>query len=296
MNNNFLKFKSIFLTIIIIFCLKCYFYQTVIGEEHTTSSIYVDITGKGNFSTIQDAIDNAKTGDIIYVGNGTYHENLVIDKSIILIGENKTNTIIDGRLAGNVIKINSNNVEIQNFTIQNSGIYFPNSGINITSRYNIIKFNIIKNNLYGIILYDSSNNTIQNNIIKENKNCGIYLSNSSANFISNNTVKDHNFNGVGIYDQSNYNVLKNNIFFNNGYCGVNIKISSMNEIILNNVSNNYIGIHIPSDENNIDENYYSNNNVDIDKENLSPGFELELLIISTLIISLLLWKRKKIVL
>jgi parallel beta-helix repeat protein len=294
MKNIFLKFKSISITIIIIFCFQSFLYQTVFSEENSKPPIVVDILGNGNFSEIQDAIDYAKTGDIIYVRNGTYHENIVIDKSINLIGENKTNTIIDGRIAGNVIKINSNNVEIQNFTIQNSGIYFPNSGINITSKNNFIKFNIIKNNLYGIILYDSSNNTIQNNTIKENNNCGIYLSNSSVNFISNNTIMNHNFNGVGIYDRSNNNILKNNLFFNNGYCGVNIKISSMNKIILNNISNNYIGIHIPSTENIIDNNYYSNNTVNIDKENLIPGFELVFLIISILVISLPLFKRKKI--
>ena len=36
------------------------------------------------YPTIQDAIDNAKEGDIIYVNSGTYYENLYISSNIEL--------------------------------------------------------------------------------------------------------------------------------------------------------------------------------------------------------------------
>lgn len=283
------KFKCLLLILILITCFQLYFDQNVLGFLNNPD-IYVDVNGNANFSNIQDAIDNAITGDIIYVKNGIYYENIVIDKKITLTGENSTKTIIDGRLAGNTIKINSNDVKIQNFTIQNSGIYFPNSGINITSKNNIIRSNIIKNNLYGITMYFSSNNSIIGNIINENTNCGIYLTNSINNIFLNNSIMNHDFNGIGIYDKSNYNIIKNNIFKNNGYCGINIKLSSMNEIILNNLSNNYIGIHIPSDENIIYDNEFFQNNNDIDKPILTPGFEFLLIIFS--IIFLIFFKRK----
>ena len=56
-----------------------------------------------DYHTIQEAMNHATSGDIIFVHNGTYYENIVIDKSVSLIGENRNLTIIDGEGAGSVI-------------------------------------------------------------------------------------------------------------------------------------------------------------------------------------------------
>lgn len=268
----------------LLFCFPSIFSQLGSCEQYEESLIYVDSLGNGNFSTIQAGIDAASKGDIIFVNIGTYYENIVIDKSLTLIGENKQNTIIDGRGAGNVLKINADNVTIKNFTLQNSGTIFPNAGINLSSNYNTIEKNIIIDNLYGMTLYKSSYNKIKENLIQDNENCGIYLSNSSHNLILYNTIHNQFYNGIGIYDSSDNNTIKNNTLTNNGYCSVNIRISSQNTIIGNNISNNNIGIHVPTLKNTINNNKFSNNNINIDKELITPGFELLIFFISLLII------------
>jgi parallel beta-helix repeat protein len=255
--------------------------------------LYVSSSGNGNFTTIQEGIDAALKGDIISVKNGTFYENIVIDKSIILIGENKNKTIIDGRGAGNVIKINAENVTIKGFTIRNSGDYFPNAGINLSSNYNIVEENIIFENFYGITLYESSYNKIKRNFIQDNDNCGIYLATSSNNMIFYNIINNQFYNGIGLYDNSENNTIENNKLTNNGYCGVNIRSSSQNKIIGNNISDNNIGIHVPSSKNTIEDNNFSNNNVNIDKEFITPGFELIIFYIS-LIIIIMYYKLKKV--
>ena len=53
-------------------------------------------SGPNNYTKIQDAIDNASDGDTVFVYDGTYYENIIINKSINLTGENKDTTIIDG--------------------------------------------------------------------------------------------------------------------------------------------------------------------------------------------------------
>ncbi|MBW1820791.1 MAG: hypothetical protein JRI92_03355, partial [Deltaproteobacteria bacterium] len=50
------------------------------------------------WTTIQKAIDNTTNLGIIIVNNGTYSEDIVIDKSIILFGEDKNNVTINGSI------------------------------------------------------------------------------------------------------------------------------------------------------------------------------------------------------
>ncbi|MGB9694131.1 MAG: hypothetical protein ACPLYF_04740, partial [Fervidobacterium sp.] len=76
-----------------------------------------------DYPKIQWAVDNATDGDTIFVRSGPpYYENIVIDKSITLIGEDRNSTIIDGSETGSVIFIKTaNNVNVQNFTLRKSG-------------------------------------------------------------------------------------------------------------------------------------------------------------------------------
>ena len=59
-------------------------------------TLYVGGDGPGNYTRIQDAIDDASDGDTVFVFNSTYYENIEINMSIRLIGENKNTTIIYG--------------------------------------------------------------------------------------------------------------------------------------------------------------------------------------------------------
>ena len=144
------------------------------GEEGKTLIVQTD--GGGNFTCIQDAIDEAAFGDTIYVRPGAYYENLVVNKTISLVGEDRNTTIINGNNSGYyTILIQVNGVNISGFTIQNStvGVYVGgNKSINNT----IIKNNIINNNKGGIFLGNfSNNNVISKNIITNNSGEGIRL-------------------------------------------------------------------------------------------------------------------------
>jgi hypothetical protein len=85
------------------------------------SWLYVGGSGPGNYTTIQSAVDAASPDDTIFVYNGIYFENVQINKSINLIGENIDNTIIDGGGVSDCIFMNGYTaymVNISNFSLR----------------------------------------------------------------------------------------------------------------------------------------------------------------------------------
>jgi len=182
---NLLFKKSLVFGIILLFLGKCIIlaspqdidkssFQTFIGKW-----LYVGGNGEGNYSKIQDAIDNASDGDTVFVFNGTYFEEVIINKKINLIGENIDNTIIHSiiNISDTVIFITVDYVKIYGFTLTSKDNCIKSTyGIKITSSYcNISNCKIIQNSFVGIAFYGKSNhNTIYRNIIKDNT-YGIYL-------------------------------------------------------------------------------------------------------------------------
>ena len=147
----------------------------------TNNTFYVGGSGPGNFTAIQDAINAGDDGDRIYIYNGTYYENVKVrNHHTRLIGESAENTIIDGGGIEDVVSLIGDNITISGFTIQNSGKDHENSGIKISSDFNNISENIIKDNgFYGVFSSHTSNNIISNNIIRNNTYGGIKLRYSS---------------------------------------------------------------------------------------------------------------------
>jgi len=188
-----------------------------------------------DYAKIQWAIGNATVGDTIFVYNGTYCENLLIDKMILLMGENKSNTIIDGMGTGTVVSVMESNVNITGFTIRNSGNESEDSGICLYSSDNSrIDSNIIINSSRGIWLINSHRNDFTDNIVRNNT-CAIHLRLSS------------------------YNAFKHNIIRNNT-CGICLRDSSYNEIYHNSIINNTKQADVDESTNTWDDGYPSGGN------------------------------------
>lgn len=214
-----------------------------------------------DFPSIQAAINNATPGDTILVGNGTYFENLVINKTVSLIGQGPTLTTVDGREIGSVFNITSDNVVVRGFSIRKSAINPFSSAINIDSCNECrISDNRIFDSYDGITLHSSTGNTISNNTILNNFYTGISLYFSTGNIISENVVKQ-NYDGVNFYSSSDNVVAKN--FISDSYTGMSLYSSSSNLITGNVVSlSSYYGLitAIYSNNNTIYHNNFNNTN------------------------------------
>ncbi len=221
------------------------------------------------FAAIQEAIDNASSGDKIMVNAGTYTECLTINKKIDLFGENRTRTIINGNLTGNVITISADFVNISSFTIQNSSRNETNAVIKILADHVIIIDNDIKEGYRGISLENCDDALIYLNIIEMNDGDGILGNQSNFNDITYNTITD-NINGV-LFFSSDENTLEHNIIENNNANGVFLNATCDTNTLTNNIisTNNQNGIFL------LDHcafNTISNNDI---KNNIRTGVRIE---------------------
>lgn len=188
-------------------------------------TIYV---GKNNFhKKIKSALVEAFNGDSIIVEKGFYKEgNIVIDKSIFLLG--KDFPIIDGERKFEVITIKSNNVSIKGFVIQHSSY-------------------AVLDDPGGIKVYNSSNITIQNNLLLDNF-FGIYIQESKNCIIRDNkivaTIKTEQEigNGIHCWKSDSLQIIGNNISGNRD--GIYFEFVT-NSVIWRNISANNIryGLH-----------------------------------------------------
>jgi parallel beta-helix repeat protein len=245
-------------TIRILFCSVILFgllysNSLILNCQGAGSTIYVDITntqGPWNgtlfhpYRLIQDAVDAAQDGSTISIAVGTYSETIIIQKSLILVGEQRETTIIDGSSNGHVVHVQGTSgqplsAQISSLTIKGAqGLGYDCIALSYVNSGSITD-NILMNSAQsdGIQLDHCTNLNIANNLIKNNQGSGISLTLSETNTLSNNVIQD-NQKGIYIYLTSNDNIVRDNQITDNSQYGIYIVQSSDNYLYRNDFSNN----------------------------------------------------------
>jgi len=205
-----------------------------------------------NYTTIQAAIDDSGTmdGHTIFVEAGTYYEHVVVTKSLLLIGEDQSNTIVNGSALGTVIHIIADSVTVKGFTITNGnvGIHVDHSSNSIITENNASNnLNIDKDYAAGILVSYSSNTNVSDNIVGSNDGRGILVTNSADFTVTNNFVYGSGMYGLNSNSSINGRIAQNDAY-GNDFDGIGLLSSNSCLVVANNVSNNPIcGIYIESD-------------------------------------------------
>ncbi len=158
------------------------------------NTLYVGGSGEGNYTKIQDAIDNANNGDTVFVydDSSPYYEILVVDKSIWLIGENKNTTVINGRfIYDDVVTIYADDTIVSGFTITNFDE--TKRGILICSDNNYVSdCNLIDNRLGSIhICWGCCNNRFSHCYFRTPGHSAIAIHGNNPDELSSGTVISH---------------------------------------------------------------------------------------------------------
>jgi len=231
-----------------------------------------------SFLTISKALSKAEAGDMIFVGAGTYNENLIFQSSGISGSDITLFADFDGKYTGNYgdvilsatstygIEMSGRNfITIYGFKIKNfteSGIYISNSG-NINLINNIIESNSLK----AIDIRDSSNIKIRDNDILSN-GYGIYCQNSNGLDILGNNISQNGNYGFLSFSCNNIAFKFNSIYSNSGsgfVASATAGIDASNNSIY---SNQGVGIKISSNSQGV----FANNKI---YSNSQEGFLCE---------------------
>lgn len=150
--------------------------------------------------SIARTLEAAVAGDTIMVERGNYHEHLIIDKPLSLMGINRP-TISGGNLPGDVIRINSPDVRVEGFIIRDSGddLTAQNAGIYVApgSHRAIIRHNDVAYALFGLWIEKANEVQIVNNLITGKRD---YQSAQRGN-------------GIQLYNTIGAQIIGNNISF-----------------------------------------------------------------------------------
>lgn len=149
--------------------------------------IVVDDDGGADYTTIQDAIDNANQGDTICVGTGTYSETVSVNKAVTVTGENGPDgpdaAVVDGS-----IKVTADNTTVSRLKVAPTNTFVSGGldphGILVSGELSGVS---IKRNVVEGMTADSTGGSVTIN--------GIQLWNDGPDWqtgtvIKNNTVRD----------------------------------------------------------------------------------------------------------
>jgi parallel beta-helix repeat protein len=218
----------------------------------------------GNYTSIQAAIDNASVGDTIYVWAGIYYENVLVNKTLTIIGNGTTNTFINGSRSGDVVNITADWVNITGLTVTYSGNRtwpLTDAGIEIFYANNVHVYDVnCSDNHIGLLLNQSDQNIIEDNIIIRTESVGLFLLYSENNIMKNNLCRWNNY-GIFLSIGCNNNVLLKNKCNSNYLTGITMFLSRKNELYNNTCnSNGWNGVSLlDSDANTIINGTYKNN-------------------------------------
>ena len=238
------------------------------GNQPKTASnvIVVDNEGDGDYQTIQEAIEHAEAGDTIHVYSGTYNENIVINKQLILDGialeyQNGNDTgkpTINGRTSKLLVSFFAANILFSGFSLigdrinkTDTGITLYHSfsaeitrnnisnchlGINLTTDLITRSCLIFKNNLSycseGIRIANSNNMVYENNIINSENGISIWPTARNCDIYKNIFIGINAKDSIGIFVLDGVNISIYNNQIENFNQGLNSQHGNFEEIVI----------------------------------------------------------------
>jgi parallel beta-helix repeat protein len=203
----------------------------------------LSVTVPSDYPTIQSAINNAMPGATVFVSSGLYYEQVIVNKSLTLVGDN-WETVLDGNSAQvTLVQVTADNVKVTGFKIQNSGWKWGRAGIEVNNADNcIIENNFVYLTCHQIRLIESQDSKVISNTVSAPRDpfpqsaYGIRLENCTDCLITDNAISN-NIGGIHFEGAVNCTATRNNVSQNSQ--GIRLYSPCVdNKIVGNTIFNN----------------------------------------------------------
>lgn len=156
------------------------------------------------FRTIQKGVDTAQSGDMVYVKQGVYHEQVVINDSIIVQSYPGEIATLDGQknLPGPwnyLLKLSGDNISVTNLEVKNS----DSAGVGLMGNYNEVSYLNVHHSGSTGIYAAGDHNLIADNTVWWNSDDNEYGTSSGWG------------GGIALGHGTNYNIARSNTVYNN---------------------------------------------------------------------------------
>lgn len=180
-------------------------HASIAQPDYSTSFVPISIETVAAYTTIQDAINNAITGNNIFIPDGIYDEDVNINKPVNVTGTSQENTIIRGLFTGSAHTVQvGSNATLTNLTVtRDYGTTIDewkdgskSQGIILTGNGATIDGVKVVGNRNGIYVNNIQNFTIKNNKVISNRT-GLQIANNiSGGSITNNIITENFTHGL----------------------------------------------------------------------------------------------------
>lgn len=227
-----------------------YFLCVIMLAAKPIMAATISVGKQSEYRTIKEGLLASSDGDTLLVSEGMYKEgNIVIDKSVVIIGKGKP--VLDGELKYEILSVKANNVIISGLVLQNSGRSVLNDpgAIKVYDVFNVsIENNELLNNFFGIYIQYGKRCIVRNNrIIASQKEeyrsgNGIHCWKSDSLQITGNRIEGHR---DGIYFEFvTHSVIWRNVSKYNLRYGLHFMFSNDDAYISNYFRNNGAGVAV----------------------------------------------------
>src|SRR6266540_6675286 len=170
-----------------------------IGGEEMPAAAAAGLEGRppaAQVSSLQARVDAAEPGGVVEVGPGAYAGDLVIDKTLHLIGYGRP--LLAGSGAGSVVRVRADGVVIEGFDIDGRGggdLGRDSSGVHVASRLVTVRDCRITGSLFGVYLRAANDSRVERCRIEGipgrdpgEKGSGIHVWNTDGFTLSDNDI------------------------------------------------------------------------------------------------------------
>lgn len=174
-----------------------------LSQPNLTSTPKTQVTvapyGSADYRSISEALASVSAGSTIIVKPGQYHQSLVLNKPVEIIGDGSVEEIILVTEASACILMQTTNARVANLTLRTTS-HGENACVDIwQGRLTLEDCDIQSNSFVGIIIRNSGTNPIIRRChIHESKSAGIIVRDGASGVIKDCNIRGNTLSGIEI--------------------------------------------------------------------------------------------------